>query len=365
MQDRSVWRNLFALTGDFFLFSIGLAFYDPIVVVPAFVKEFTGSDLMVGVLSALRVLMITVPQVWAASVLVARPRKMPLLVWSSVGGRLPVLFLAFATLFWADRFPWLVMAILGGSVALFFVSEGLNSISWPALVGKVIPAHVRGRFFGSGQFLSSLGALGAGYVVRLILADGGSSEPARWALLFGCSFAGLMLSVWSMLYIREQAEARPSSRIEIRWSLTAMAGYLRADGWLRLMVAAQFLLGTAAATFPFFVLFAREIIPGGTQMIGVFLVMQNLGGVAAALICGQLIDRVGSWASIRLVALAQVVALLAVLLASVGVPQIFVLGAFLMLGFVGGSSWWSFNAYLLDIWRQRMNARSIWRPAVF
>ena len=128
-----------------------------------------------------------------------------------------------------------------------------------------------------------------------------------------------------------------------------MAGYLRADGWLRLMVAAQFLFGTAAATFPFFVLFAREIIPGGTQMIGVFLVMQNLGGVAAALICGQLIDRVGSWASIRLVALAQVVALLAVLLASVGVPQIFVLGAFLMLGFVGGSSWWSFNAYLLDM----------------
>ena len=365
MQDRSVWRNLFALTGDFFLFSIGLAFYDPIVVVPAFVKEFTGSDLMVGVLSALRVLMITVPQVWAASVLVARPRKMPLLVWSSVGGRLPVLFLAFATLFWADRFPWLVMAILGGSVALFFVSEGLNSISWPALVGKVIPAHVRGRFFGSGQFLSSLGALGAGYVVRLILADGGSSEPAQWALLFACSFVGLMLAVWSMLCVREQAEERPSSRIEIRRSLTAMAGYLRADGWLRLMVAAQFLLGTAAATFPFFVLFAREIIPGGTQMIGVFLVMQNLGGVAAALICGQLIDRVGSWASIRLVALAQVVALLAVLLASVGVPQIFVLGAFLMLGFVGGSSWWSFNAYLLDIWRQRMNARSIWRPAVF
>ena len=90
MQNR-VWRNLLALIGDFVLFSIGFAFYDPFVVVPAFVQEFTGSELMVGVLSALRVLMITLPQMWAASVLVARPLKKPLLVWSSIGGRLPVL----------------------------------------------------------------------------------------------------------------------------------------------------------------------------------------------------------------------------------------------------------------------------------
>lgn len=348
--DRHGYRNFAALMGDFVLFSAGLAFYDPFVVVPAFVKTFAGSELLVGTLSALRVLMITLPQIWAASVLVARPRKKPLLVWSSIGGRLPVLFLALATLLWADRSPWLVVGVLSAAVVLFFVSEGLNSISWPAIVGKAIPAAVRGRFFGFGQLFSSLGALGAGLVVRTVLGQEGSPASARWATLFVCAFAGFILSVLCMLFIYEEAEEKVPLRIDVVRSLQAMIGYLRADGRLRRVVILQLILGTAAATFPFFVIRAREVVPGGDQMIGLFLVMQNLGGVAAALICGQLIDRVGSWSAIRAGTAVQVVSLLTVTLVGWGlVPPILYLAAFFLLGFVSGSSWWSFSAYLLDM----------------
>ena len=94
---REVRQNVLALGADFVLFMLGFTFFDPFVVVPAFVKQFTGSDLMVGVLAALRVLTISLPQLWAASVLVARPRKRPLLIASSIGGRLPIAVLAVAT----------------------------------------------------------------------------------------------------------------------------------------------------------------------------------------------------------------------------------------------------------------------------
>ena len=79
MQERTARRNVAAQVADFALFSVGLAFCDPFVVLPAFVQELTGSELVVGALSAVRVLMIALPQVWAASVLTARPRKKPLL----------------------------------------------------------------------------------------------------------------------------------------------------------------------------------------------------------------------------------------------------------------------------------------------
>ena len=350
VQDRHAYRNFASLVGDFAFFSIGLAFYDPIVVVPAFVKELTGSGLMVGVLSAVRVLMVTLPQMWAASVLVARPCKKPLLVWSSIGGRLPVLLLAIGTLLWAGEVPWLVVGVLGLSVACFFTSEGLNGISWPALVGKAIPARVRGRFLGLGQLLSSLGALGAGYMVRLVLGQQGWSSAARWALLFACAFIGMTLSLLCILLVHEEAEDRIPSRISVTKSLETMAGYLRQDRRLRRVVATQLVLGTAAAVFPFIVVRARDIVPGSGQMIGLFLMMQNLGGVTAALLCGQLIDHVGSWAAIRLGTVVQVAALLAVILASVmATPQVLYMVAFFLLGFVGGSSWWSFSAYLLDM----------------
>jgi MFS family permease len=338
------------LIGDFFLFSIGYAFYDPFIVVPAFVSEFTGSELMVGVLSALRVLMITVPQVWAASVLVARPRMKPLLVWSSIGGRLPILFLAVVTYLWAGEDPWMVSVVLCLSVALFFTSEGLNGISWPALVGKAIPAGIRGRFFGAGQFLSSLGALGAGYIVRVVLGDGGAADPMRWTMLYLLAFLGLMLSVVCMLFIHEEPAKRLASPVNVGKSVRRMVGYLRTDAWLQRIVGAQLALGTAAAVFPFYVVRARELVRGGDQMIGVFLVVQNLGGIAAALVVGPLVDRVGSRSAIRLVAVVQTASLFTALLGSLSaISQALYLGAFFLLGFVAGSSWWSYSAYLLDM----------------
>ncbi len=45
IRERTVRQNFAALTGDFVLFAIGFAFFDPFVVVPAFVKGSTGSDL--------------------------------------------------------------------------------------------------------------------------------------------------------------------------------------------------------------------------------------------------------------------------------------------------------------------------------
>jgi MFS family permease len=342
-------RNVAALVADFALFSVGLTFYDPFVILPAYVQALTGSELIVGALSAVRVLMIALPQVWAASFLTARPRKKPLLVWSSIGGRFPILLLALGSLFWAEQAPRRVIGVLGLSVALFFVSEGLNGVSWPALVGKVVPEEIRGRFLGLGQLLSSGGALAAGNVVRIILVDGRDLDARRWALLFGLSFGALMLSVVAMLTIRETPEERPRVEVSVRRGVTAIVACLHRDHGLRRIVVTQIVLGTAAATFPFFVVRAQETVAGSGQLLWLYLVMQSIGGVAAAISCGQLIDRVGSWAAIRAVVLAQVLALATVSVGGNASHVLVYLGGFVLLGFVSGSTWWSFSAYLLDM----------------
>ena len=349
-EQQHVRRNVLALVGDFVFFSIGFAFYDPVVIVPAFVKEFTGSSLLIGALSALRILMITVPQIWAASFLVAQPRKKPLLVWSTFGGRFPILFLALATLLWTRSHVVLTMVVLTLSVAIFYTSEALNSVSWPALVGKVIPDKIRGRFFGAGQLLSSLGAAVAGIVVSRVLDKDGAALPERWALLFGFGFIALMLSLVSMFFIREEAEDKVPGRTDVRHGLRMMVHYLRTDASLRRLVITQIVLYTAGAAAPFFIVRAHEAFVGNDAIIGALLTTQSIGGAAAALIGGHLIDRVGSWASIRLGAVVQTAALLSVVLAGVvDAPTVFYFTAFFLLGFVTASMWWSFSAYLLDI----------------
>jgi MFS family permease len=64
----------------------------------------------------------------------------------------------------------------------------------------------------------------------------------------------------------------------------------------------------------------------------------------------MLMDKVGSWATIRASAFAQMLALIAVTLAGFGAQPLFLyLVAFFLVGFVNGTSWWSFSAFLLDL----------------
>ncbi|MGC9394014.1 MAG: MFS transporter, partial [Anaerolineae bacterium] len=163
-------------------------------------------------------------------------------------------------------------------------------------------------------------------------------------------FVGLTLSLVTMFFIREEAEDKVPGRTDVRHGLRMMLHYLRADASLRRAVITQIVLWTAGAASPFFIVYAREAFVGNDAIIGALLTTQSIGGVAAALICGHLIDRVGSWAAIRLAAVTQTVSLLAVILAGVlGAPAVFYFTAFFLLGFVTASLWWSFSAYLLDI----------------
>ncbi len=349
-EERHTTRNFLALTGDFVFFSVGFAFFDPLVVVPAFVKEFTGSEFLVGILSAIRIMMVTAPQLVAASILVAQPRKKPVLIASSIIGRLPIIVLALATLWWGDSHLWRVIAILGVSVAIFYTSEGFNGVSWPVLVGKVLPENIRGRFFGFGQLVSSLGAAAAGYCVNRILALPGQTLSARWAIVFAIGFVILMLSAGSMFFINEQGDEKRQRRPDVRHSLKMMLQYLRSDSNLRRVVIVQLVLYTAGAVSPFFVLRAREILPGADAQLGTFLILQSIGSAVAAVAGGYLVDHVGSWAAIRLGAVVKVAMLGVVTLAGIlSFPLTLYYVSFLLLGYVNGSSWWSFSAYLLDL----------------
>jgi len=301
-------RNIVFLSLDFVMFSIGFAFFDPTVLVPAFAKELSGSSFLVGALAGVRVLMVTLPQIVAASVLLNSARKKPLLALSSLGGRLPVLFLAIAVLFWSQSRPGLVIGALVLAIGLFFISEGLNGISWPDLVGKVIPAGIRGRFLGFGQLGSSLFAMGAGWGVKRILGEGGLAFPQNWALLFALAFVFLMLSLVAILLVYEEPDPVEKQPTRLWRAIRLLARHVRDDIKLRRLVILQIVLGIASTISPFVVVRARELLARGDDALALFLVMQNLGGVAAAISCGYLIDHVSSRAAIRVNVLLQIVA---------------------------------------------------------
>ena len=348
-HDRAL-RNVLALLGDFIFFSLGFAFYDPLIVVPAFVNEATGSQVLVGALATIRALMTTLPQVWVASVLETRSRMKPVLIAASLMGRLPILLLVGAVLWWAESHPMLTMATLALSVMLFFASEGLNGVTWPVLVGKVVPEGFRGRFFGLGQLLSSGGAMAAGYAVNYLLNLQGVTWAVRWALVFSAAFFWLMMSVLSMSLIREAPQPPVAERVDIRRSMRAMRGYLREDPRLRRLILVQVVTFTASAPFTFVVVRAGQVLAESQARVGTFLVLQSVGSAVAAMLGGFLVDHVGSWAALRVASALEVVALATVTLAGIGIYPLVGYGlAFFLIGYINSSLWWSFSVYLLEI----------------
>ncbi len=347
--ETAVRRNLIALGADFVFFTVGFVFFDPLVILPAFVQVLTGSELAVGALAAARIIVITLPQLLAANMLAKRAYKRPLLIASSLGGRLPLLLLIAMTLWLSESRPWLVVFAVGMATVLFFTSEGLNSVIWPDLVAKVIPESVRGRFLGGSQLLSSFVGLGAGWAVRRLLG-GALPFPTDWAAIYACAFLGFGLSMVAMLAIDEKAgQIGMSVRADLRTSLRIMRRYFRIDRRLRFVIVLQWLCTAAGATFPFLVIRAKELLPYDVQVLGTFLIAQSLGGMLAAVVCGQIIDRMGAWLGIRVVLIVQALVLAAILLAGWGWALFFCLLTFAALGFVNGSSWWVFSAYLMEI----------------
>ena len=85
-------------------------------------------------------------------------------------------------------------------------------------------------------------------------------------------------------------------------------------------------------------------------MMGTFLTIQSIGSMVAASLAGIVIDRIGCWAATRMVALAVVLTFVIVTLAGLLPPPLVLDGAaFFLMGFVNGTSWWSFNACILDM----------------
>ena len=126
--------------------------------------------------------------------------------------------------------------------------------------------------------------------------------------------------------------------------------HLRSDANLRRVVIVQLALYTAGAVSPFFVIRAREILPVVDAQLGTFITLQSIGSAVAAVAGGYLVDHVGSWAAIRLGAVVKVMMLGIVTLAGiVPFPLMLYYATFFLLGYVNGSSWWSFSAYLLDM----------------
>jgi len=336
----------------------GLAFVEPIAVLPVLITSLGGSQLVVGLASAAQQATWVLPHLLAVSMALRRPRKKPLVFYPCLITRLPFLLIAIAfSLSWASTHERALLYLVIAVYAFFFLGEGLSNVSWYDILARSVPPTRRGRLVGGMQVVGGVLAIGSGAVVQRTLSDSSLPFPQNYGRLFVFLTIGMGLATVALALIREPpGDASPREEPAARF-IRSIPEMLRRYPLLRRMVPVQLLCGFSAAAAPFYAVHASSRLHLPPSVGGLFIWAATIGAVVAGFVYGYFSDRFGSTRVIRstacMVVLAPLLALLVPFFARAaglesGLAYLYGL-VFIAHGTIWGGTWMGFGNYILEI----------------
>jgi len=300
---RSNWGMILA---DYVLWGMAMNFIGLSTVMPAFVRQFTDSALIIGMVNTVWNGAWLIPQLAAANALSHIRRKQGALVRAGLISRINLWLIALALALGLWQRPGWLLVVFFALLTLFFGFDAFCSIAWFDIVAKAIPANRRGRLFGIGQVVTSLVAIAIGAFVRWILGPQGPAFPMNYAWLFGLAGLCTLLGLGALASIHEPLEDVPQERASWRSYLPQLVKILREQTAYRRAIAAWLISGLVALAAPFYVLFATDHLRLTPETIGLFIIAQTLGSLIGSSGFGALAERKGPGAVIRASIVASV-----------------------------------------------------------
>ena len=312
------------------------------------------SRLLVGVVNGLQRAGWLVPQLLAASFVLHRPRKKPFVLLPCLIGRIPFYVLAVIfNLQWVVTHQRAALVMLIAGYTIFFFADGMSGVPWHDIIGRTIPARLRGRFFGTIQFAGGVLAIGSGAIVHHVLADTSLAFPLNYGRLFIYLTVCMTLSTICLAFIREPHGPAFDDRQSLGSLLRAIPSTLRIHPRLRTAIIGQILCGIGGMAVPFYAIYAGVELHLPESAGGTFIWAGTLGSVGASVVWAYLSDRHGSTSAIRgaswLAISVPASALLVPVLVRGPALQYFFPLVFLLNGAIWGGMWLGFTNYILEI----------------
>ncbi|MFB3880645.1 MAG: MFS transporter [Armatimonadota bacterium] len=350
--------NFVVITLDAAFFFAGLAFIDPMVVLPILVDKIAGSQVLVGLMSAIQRAGWIIPQLLATSFVLHHRRKKPFVMWPVVLSRLPFIGLAVAfCLPGAGAHVKALLLLLIGIYTVFFFGDGLVGVPWHDIIARTIPPKLRGRFFGSINFFGGVLIIIAGQIVKRVLADPSLPFPENYGRLFIFLCVCMALSTFSLALMKEPKGSALEERQSFLRIVRSIPSVLRQYRPLRRVIIAENIMGVTGLALPFYALYAHKRLHVPDPYGGMFIQVGIVGLMAASVLWAFLNDRHGPRTVLRGVAflgLGTPVAALAIpsLLRAFGaqehMPHAYSL-VFLLSNAAGSGVWMGVTNYVFEI----------------
>ncbi|HGJ65636.1 TPA: MFS transporter [bacterium] len=290
ISEKDAKKNYFLSYINGVFASIGFRFVDSGMVLPAFVKQLTKSNVLVGLTSSTMVAGSIWLQMFMSNLMEHRPRKMPFYTFG-IFVRLATWFLIIiTTLLIGNKNDILLFIIFYFLYFTFCSSLGISSLPFNDIVAKAIPANKIARLFGTRQFTGEAFAIGVGILIRFILSEKCSiAFPYNYAVIFSLGFIGLTISGISFISVKEPIEPVPKERKPF-WEHIKLGPYfLKTDKNYRAFLVFRIAASFGGMSIPFYVPYALDRIKVHASTIGTFTAV----GAISALLFNALWSYIG------------------------------------------------------------------------
>lgn len=256
-----------------------------------FAIKLGATDQMLGILSSGPALIGLLSQIPSAIVTERTDKKLqPILAWGFVH-RINYLFFAiipFLPILGIYK-AWLFIILV---TWMNFPAVVVNTM-WTHLMGEIFPISSRGRVFGDRNFIvgwvTIAAMLLAGPLLDLI------PYPYNYGILFGLSFAGLMVSLYYLKLLKEErVETTSVSNVSHAGPFDGMFNVIKDRQFLNFTAASfVYYMGFNVAASMWTILYVRFLFLNNTQIAMIAIVSTVISTISYRF-WGRVSDRIGS-----------------------------------------------------------------------
>jgi MFS family permease len=272
-------RNYHAFIWHALFLAVTITFTEVNTVIPALILQIGGSEIHVGIVSAIMIGVPLVSKLHFAAYLSRKSRKRPSLI-TGITLRIIALALIGFTLIG-------LLIVVYAELLMFTLGGAFAGIAYIDLIGNSFDSGMRKLFFTRKQIISSVGILFSAAAARYIMQS--QQYPSSYILLFFSASAVLFIASMGFWRVKETPRALKQTMGYVQ-TLRSIPSLLKKDRNLRLYLNA---VGAHVALIPFYAVFAQRRYYLDAGVAANMLFIQILGMIAASLVWPRIVSTRG------------------------------------------------------------------------
>lgn len=274
---------------------IGFRFVNSSMVLPAFVKELTNSNILVGLTSSTMRAGWTLPQLLISNLLEHRHRKMPFYIFGVTMRITAWILILLLTLLIGNGNPLLLFICF---YSLYFAASsamGVSTLPYNDIVAKSVPVKKRARLFSLRQLIGGIFGIGVGFLIRYILSEGFHfSFPYNYATLFGLAILVMAGASVAFALAKEPIHPVRDVRRPFWQHLRRGPHFLKIDRDYRYFLAYRVVSSFGGMCMPFYIPYALDKLGVPEATIGSYTSAASASAVFSIILCAYICEKYGS-----------------------------------------------------------------------